>query len=281
MPQHEDPFIFNAITGNWQNATNPATSGAPFGLTIGPTSASWIRLTPMQGDTISIDGGTPATVESALQMSSGGASELVNAYVASIVLNAGAANEQIGTVITTAISSTTARAIVMLARTADNSLAGSTRFGDIVAGAGPPTWAFTSVLRLNPGVSTMQLAYDLVAYAPGTSNSESWHAFNPLSGSWSVPSNGYANYRLTPMNELQISAWILAPATSQNGVTIATFPSAYRPVSKHGISCATDGISSTGAGNGFFTITNGGVLQSTGIAASSNCYIEEKIPLDV
>lgn len=281
MPQHEDPFIYNAITGLWQNATNPATSGTPFGLTIGPASASWIRLTPMQGDTITIDGSNPATIESALQMSSGGISELTNAYIASIVINSGAAAEQIGTIVTTAISNASARAVVMLAKSADGTLAGSTRIGDIVAGAGPPTWAFTSVLRLNSGANTMQLAYQLVAQAPSTSNAETWHNFNPLSNSWSVPSNGYANYRLTPQNELQISAWIQAPAASQNSVTIATFPAGYRPVSKHGVRCAADGISSTGAGNGFFTITSGGVMQATGIAASANCYIEEKVPLDV
>ena len=124
--------------------------------------------------------------------------------------------------------------------------------------------------------------------APGGTE-ETWHAFNPLSNSWAVPTNGYAQYRLTPMNELQISAWITSPQSSTvNGVTIATFPSGYRPLSTHGFPVACDLMESSyvpGNGSPSMTITSGGVLQSFGCGGGSgtkaNIYFEVKIPLDV
>lgn len=125
----------------------------------------------------------------------------------------------------------------------------------------------------------------VVAQQPGTSTTpqtqETWHQFNPLSNSWSVPGSGYANYRITPNNELQISAFIAAPGTGQNNVTIATFPSGYRPVSTHGFAVACDAVLASPTTSPMMTITSGGVLKSQGIGNNANVYFEVRIPLDV
>jgi hypothetical protein len=133
--------------------------------------------------------------------------------------------------------------------------------------------------------TTAVVAGVVVAQQPATSTEpmtqETWHSFNPLSDSWLVPAGGYAKYRITPMNELQICAWIKAPGASVNGMTIATFPVGYRPLSVQGLPCGADGINAAATGNGFFTVDTSGNLQSTGILTSANCYINGKIPLDV
>lgn len=115
---------------------------------------------------------------------------------------------------------------------------------------------------------------------PTTGNAETWHPFNPLSNSWAVPSGGFAQYRITPQNELQISALIQAPASSVNGVTIATFPAGYRPASMHQPVVSTSALIGS-VGNGYVTITSGGVMQSSNIGAGATVGIEAKIPLDV
>lgn len=123
---------------------------------------------------------------------------------------------------------------------------------------------------------------------------ESWHAFNPLSSSWFVPSGGYALFRLTVQNELQISAWISSPTTATvNGVNIAIFPEQYVPLSTHGFPVGADRVEANyAAGNGtpLMTVagqsaTTPGALQASGCGGgsgtSANVYIEVKIPLDV
>lgn len=124
----------------------------------------------------------------------------------------------------------------------------------------------------------------LTAPQPGTSTEpetrETWHSFAPLSNSWSVPSGGFAQYRITPQNELQISAVIQAPGSSVNGVTIATFPVNYRAASTHRFVVATDTLIAS-VGNGWFSITSGGVMQSNNIGASAVVGIETRIPLDL
>ncbi len=134
-------------------------------------------------------------------------------------------------------------------------------------------------------IGTLVVLVAETAIVPGTSTSpatqETWHSFAPLSSSWTVPGSGFSSYRITPMNELQISAWIKAPNGSQNNVTIATFPVGYRPLSTHGFPIGAD-IANNSAGNSscLMTITSGGVMQSGGVGALSNVYIEAKIPLD-
>ena len=145
-----------------------------------------------------------------------------------------------------------------------------------------------TVLSEYAEIATLVVAGVVVAQQPGTATEpqtqESWHLFSPLSNSWSIPTNGYAKYRITPQNELQISAWILSPGSGTvNAVTIATFPSAYRPASKHGFPVGADAANAvtTGQPNALMTLFSTGVLQSNGISVGSNVYIEVKIPLDV
>lgn len=141
-------------------------------------------------------------------------------------------------------------------------------------------------------LTTAVVASVIVADQPGQTHSlagdgvpmtqETWHSFAPLGGSWTVPSGGYAKYKITPENELRISAWIKAPGASANLPTvIAVFPVNYRPVSTQGFPCGTDGINGAATGNGFFTVDSSGNLGSTGVLTSANCYINAKIPLDV
>lgn len=130
------------------------------------------------------------------------------------------------------------------------------------------------------------LVGNVVAQQPGTSTSpqtqETWHPFNPLSNSWTVPAGGLALYRLTVQNELQISATIQAPGISQNNVTIATFPVGYRPVSTHGFPVFTTlALNNAGGVSPGMTITSAGVMQAQGITPLGVVSFEVKIPLDV
>lgn len=130
---------------------------------------------------------------------------------------------------------------------------------------------------LTPAMTTAALT----ALAPGP-----WDNFNPLSNSWSVPSGGYAKYRLWPaVNVLEISAWIKSPGSSQvNSVTIATFPSGFRPASTHGFAVAADLLPASINQSPMMTITSGGVMQAQGVGGNpgnANVYFNVRLPLDV
>lgn len=130
-----------------------------------------------------------------------------------------------------------------------------------------------------------------VSDQPGNTNSlaanqtpatqETWHAFSPLSNSWSVPAGGFAQYRITVQNELQISAVILAPSSSADNVTIATFPVGYRPLSTHIFPVAGGAIPTGATTYPQMTLTSAGVMQAQGVAVSATVGIEVKVPLDV
>jgi len=118
---------------------------------------------------------------------------------------------------------------------------------------------------------------------PGTQNAETWHNFNPLSSSWFLPGGGYAKYRLTVANELQISAAIATPSSGNvNNQVIATFPTGYRPASTHYLVTSGDNVqNSVGGVNPQVYINSSGQLQSRGCNNSCNVWIDGRIPLDI
>lgn len=113
---------------------------------------------------------------------------------------------------------------------------------------------------------------------------DSWHSFTP-GASWTIPTGGFAQYRLTPENELQISAVIQAPTGSTvNNVTITTFPAGYRPTSTHGFPVGCTLLPATANQSPLMTVTSAGVMQSQGCGGNPGTdlvYIEAKIPLDL
>lgn len=113
---------------------------------------------------------------------------------------------------------------------------------------------------------------------------DTWHSFTP-GNSWTVPTGGFAQYRLTPTNELQISAQLNGPSGSTvNGVTIVTFPAAYRPVSTHWFPVTTNLYPSSNTSTPRMSIDSTGALQAQGVGGnpgSAFVNFEIRIPLDI
>jgi len=130
---------------------------------------------------------------------------------------------------------------------------------------------------------TLLVTQPVTALQPGTQNAETWHNFNPLSSSWFLPGGGYAKYRLTVANELQISAAIATPSSGNvNNQVIATFPTGYRPASTHYLVTSGDNVqNSVGGVNPQVYINSSGQLQSRGCNNSCNVWIDGRIPLDI
>jgi hypothetical protein len=130
-----------------------------------------------------------------------------------------------------------------------------------------------------------------IAYIPTMAQvRDSWHAFNPLVTGFSVPAGGYAQYRKTPDNELQLSANIAT--TTGTGVSAWTqinstvLPAGYRPAHAHPFNVAPDigSISSDGTRpatpRGY--VGTGGDINLISIAPDASVIQwEVRIPLDV
>jgi len=141
----QDPLVFNAGAGVWQNASNVIPSGAPIGVAVGPSGGSKASLQPESGQTLSVDGGASWTLLSAFQGLSAASSETVPATAVSMVLNQGAANEQLAFLLMSGASGNSAFALLLVADSADNTVAGHARIGRVDPGAGPPDFAFTTI----------------------------------------------------------------------------------------------------------------------------------------
>lgn len=111
-----------------------------------------------------------------------------------------------------------------------------------------------------------------------------WHNFNPLVTGWSVPVSGFAKYRKTFDNEVQITA-SLATTTGTAGdnlvtITSSALPAGYRPINNHPFAVATN-IPAT-ARQAFGQLLTTGHIQLNDVSTTaSNVWWEVKIPLDV
>jgi hypothetical protein len=114
-----------------------------------------------------------------------------------------------------------------------------------------------------------------------------WHNFNPLVTGWSVPANGYAKYRKTFDNEVQIEGAIATTAGTSGTFTTITqspLPAGYRPVNDHLFPVTTDQIATSPTTNqspkGKLMTT--GHIQLQAISTSANfIWWEVRCPLDI
>jgi hypothetical protein len=113
-----------------------------------------------------------------------------------------------------------------------------------------------------------------------------WHNFNPLVTGWSVPAGGFAKYRKTFDNEVQLTCSIATTVGTSNVMTTITaspLPSGYRPPNNHVFAAATDaesGSPSAQSPRGQLLTTGHIQLQYIG-AAANFAEFEVRIPLDV
>jgi hypothetical protein len=125
-------------------------------------------------------------------------------------------------------------------------------------------------------------AYQYLVDTSRSTSNDSWHAFNPLSNSWSVGSGGWAQYRWADDGRsIKISAYKLAPGTVTGGTVVSTnFPAGYRPLNTHEWPVSSDAINSGVAGR--FTLSNAGSLAAWGIAAgATEVSFDVDVPLDL
>jgi len=114
-----------------------------------------------------------------------------------------------------------------------------------------------------------------------------WHNFNPLAAGWSVPVNGYAKYRKTFDNEVQIEGAI-ATTVGTSGtfttITASALPAGYRPVNDHIFPVTTDQIATSPTTNQSpkGKIMTTGHIQLQAISSSANfIWWEVRCPLDI
>lgn len=127
-------------------------------------------------------------------------------------------------------------------------------------------------------------AYQYISTAPQVR--DPWHNFNPLVSGWAVPGNGFAKYRKTFDNEVQIECAITTTAgTSGSWVTITAspLPAGYRPLNDHIFPVTTDAVATTPANQDpHGAIRTTGHIQLQGIAtAATLVWFEQRCPLDL
>ena len=239
--QHQDILVYNAFTGNWQNASAAGPSGAPLGAVIGAPDGSAVAMVPSVGNTIQVDAGAVATIDSAVQMATGAASEQFPAFACGVVFNEGEANEQLGQLTISALGgSATGQAVLMTSASADGTIFGSIKHGGISQGMST-TYAFTTMHAMYPHAQLLQLGsgFNLVATVPGASTGEVWHNLAKSNG-WT----GTLNYSLVPLGaggSVLIDA-TLAPGTVADGTVIGTLPANYQPTNFKRVPMACDNI---------------------------------------
>lgn len=118
---------------------------------------------------------------------------------------------------------------------------------------------------------------------------DSWHNFNPLNTGYDVIGSGFfAKYRLTPNNELQLSANIHVtngPSTSFIQLNANALPPAYRPVSTHIFPIGTNELAVLASPNNTGALgeiaTSGFIYVYGASSGATGIMIEAIIPLDV
>jgi hypothetical protein len=134
-------------------------------------------------------------------------------------------------------------------------------------------YGFASQGTIGPPVLGLSGSATPKNLVPGQ-NVETWHALT-AGNSWT----GTVYYRMTLDNEVYLwSNNLTAPATSINGVTIVTLPSAYAP----NVSMTFQVQQSvSGFGQRFTLAASTGTLQSTGVSASAGVSLGYRVPLDL
>ncbi len=113
-----------------------------------------------------------------------------------------------------------------------------------------------------------------------------WHNFNPLAAGWSVPAGGFAKYRKTFDNEVQLTAAIattVGTSSTWTTITASPLPAGYRPPSNHIFAAATDAESASPSQQSpRAQLLTTGHIQLQYISTSALfAEFEARIPLDV
>lgn len=278
-----DPLVFNAFTGKWQNASNVNASGNSLGLQIGAFDGSAVSLLPAVGNTLQIDGGQTATIESALQMQSGAASEDIPAYSCSLVFNGGAANEQVGQMTVSGLASSSCQATIYTSQSADATINGAIRVGTLTPGTSY-TYNFTTLHATWPNSSEHQYYGSMGIYATdhtgATGVAEGWRLIfnlgfqNGFSGASSSTEYNPA-YRWMPLHNgaLAFRGLIRTPSSGNvNNTTIAQLPSQYAPANycRIPVSCT----STPGQSGGYLLLRQDCNLQFAGIPSLNSATFD-------
>lgn len=128
-------------------------------------------------------------------------------------------------------------------------------------------------------------AYQYIVASARSTSDDTWHAFNPLSNSWSVPGGAFAQYRYTDDGRsVQISAKQISPGTKTDGTIVSTnFPAGYRPISNHEFPVACDQLGGLSTGMARMTLDTGGNLKIFGIngTTATEVSFDATVPLDL
>lgn len=287
MTQHQDPLVYNADTGEWQNASNLGPSGVPLGMTIGDPTGSVISMQPDTGLTISIDGGPAANITSAFQASSGAASENVPAYTCAIVIHPGAGNEQLGHLTVSGLNASSAQATVMTSESNDGSIHGAIRHGTLSPG-GSTDYAFTTIHTFFPHSLIQQTGpgWGVFATDPwqNTGAAEVWNnlgtfGLNPgYKNGWSSNIAGEYNgqVRFSPLHDgvLFFRGVLQTPpvGTNVNSTQVCSaFPTTYRP--QNTVRWTVNSLASPGS-TGYGVLDTSGVFIFRGLPAANGVTID-------
>jgi hypothetical protein len=278
--QHQDPLVYNAFAQNWQNASNANNpTGQPIGLAIGAPGGSSVAMLPNVGFTVQADGGPIGAILAAHQYDTASGTESEPGYIASVVFNSGAANEQLGLLYVSPLSQATAQAILQLADSADGTIHGSTKFGTIVPGT-TATWSFTSAIQVLPSALTVQLQnnYQVQATDPLAGGPETWHTNNASTGSGIT--GGGINYTLAPVGNqaIVLVQWYYnhnSGTVTPDGTVVGNLPNAYSPTGSLRIAACTDAEGTSGGntkGVHLRIVAGSGQVQIWGLNAASTFH---------
>lgn len=124
-------------------------------------------------------------------------------------------------------------------------------------------------------------AYQFAVLSARSTADDSWHAFNPLSNSWSVNAGGWGQYRYTDDGRsVKLSAFGLHAGTVTDGTVVSSLiPAGYRPINNHTFNVACANVAGSGAPR--FTLDTAGNLKCFSIGAGTDVSFEADVPLDL
>jgi hypothetical protein len=124
-------------------------------------------------------------------------------------------------------------------------------------------------------------AYQFAVLSARSSADDGWHAFNPLSNTWSVNAGGWGQYRYADDGRsVKLSGFGLHAGTVTDGTVVSSLiPAGYRPINNHTFNVACANVA--GSGTPRFTLDTAGNLKCFSIGAGTDVSFEVDVPLDL
>ncbi len=276
MPQHQDPIVYNATVGTWQNASNTTPSGQAVGMTIGDPAGSTVAMVPAQGQILTVDGSDVWTVQSAVQYATNTLTEVQPGYSCGLVLNEGDPVTETLAMLHLSSMSVEGMAVLMASMNAGSTVHGYIKTG-LLQTDGAGGWTFTTVQTLTSqaaggaaGQHLLSAGWGLFGIDPHSSAPAVWTHLDTLTQG--LPMNGYSDggsiteyspqYHYSPLHNgvLFFRGVVNCPTNPSNqALNFSVLPAEYHPSNSCRYAITVVGVSNSQQGGYLFIAEQGGM----------------------